>query len=153
MDLKQSLLQVKILHGALFAGIVLFVGVCIAVQEFINMSDQLAVLPEQSVFLILLIAAALLFLSNFFYKKRTAVIEKSLSLEERLHHYRTAALLRVALIETAALSVGIGYLLSGDMIYLLIMAIPLVYFVYTFPKDEVMIQVLELSYMEQQQLA
>ena len=152
MDLKESFFQIKLLHGALFAGVLLFAGVCIVIHNVMDIGSELNVLPEQAIYLILLLAAGMLYLSSFFYKKRTAVITQNLVLKEKLLQYRSAAILRAALIETAALSVGVGYLLSGELIYLGAMVIPLAYFIYTFPKDDVMIRTLDLTYTEQQKL-
>lgn len=152
MDLKESFFQIKILHGALFVGILLFAGVCIVIHFALEIGTELSILPGEAMYLILLVASAMLYLSSYLYKKRTAVITQNVTLEEKINQYRAAAILRAALIETAALSLGIGYLLSGELIYLGALIIPLVYFAYTFPKEDVMIHAMDLTYTEQQKL-
>lgn len=152
MDLKESLFQIKILHGALFAGVLLFAGICIVIHYVLDIGNELYVLSGQAMVPLLLMAAGMLYLSSFLYKKRTALITQSFTLEDKLQYYRSAVILRAVLIEFAALSVGIGYLLSGELLYLGAMIIPLAYFLQTFPKDEAMISTMDLTYAEQQEL-
>lgn len=152
MNYRQSLNQIKILHGALFIGIVLFGGVSVAFHTVMNLGTQLDILPPDMIYLFLAGAAILLLFSDYIYRKKTGSIERNMELRHKITTYRIAALLRVFLIETAGMAVGIGYLLSGNWLYLIIFAVPLLYFIYTFPKDEHMQQVLDLTYTEQQQL-
>lgn len=152
MDLKESFFQIKILYSALIVGVLLFAGICLVIHNVFDIGNELHVLPEQAIYLIFLIAVTMLYLSSFLYKKRTALITQSFTLDDKLQYYRNAVILRAALIEIAALSVGIGYLLSGELLYLGAMIIPLAYFLQTFPKDEAMISTMDLTYAEQQEL-
>ena len=94
----------------------------------------------------------MLWLSGFIYKKRISVIEGNLPLQERVVNFRSASILRVALIEAASLTLITGYLLSGNIYYLLLAFIPLYFFMKTFPRDEEISETLELSYSEMRQL-
>lgn len=152
IDLKQIFLQVKILHAAMFIGIVIFAVVSYVLHNVMEIGESLTVLPSNTIYLIILLATALLWIASIMYKNRASRIEGDLLLTERITRYRIAAILRVALTEAASFTVIIGYLLSGNLTYLLIAIIPLLYFAYTFPRDKEIIQALNLSYSEQQQL-
>ena len=152
MDIEQSIKEMKILHGALFAGVLLFAGVSIVIHLVLELGAELAILPKQALYLVFLIVAATMYLGNSLFAKNVALIEENLSLDEKINRYRSASILRVALIETAALSTIIGYMLSGNLLYMILLAVPLIYFVYTFPHENTVIESLQLTYSEQQQL-
>jgi len=152
MDLKQTFLQAKILHGAMFFGVLLFAGLSFVLNNFVNAGIGLVVLPSNALYLIVLAAVAMLWLSGFIYKKRISVIEGNLPLQERVANFRSASILRVALIEAASLTLITGYLLSGNIYYLLVAFMPLYFFMKTFPRDEEISETLELSYSEMRQL-
>ena len=152
MHIKRALKEMKILHGALFVGVILFAGVSIVIHLELELGAELVILPEQSLYIIILVVAAAIYMGHFLFTKNIALIEGDLSLEEKVNRYRSASILRAALIETAALSTIIGYILSGDLLYLILLAVPLMYFVYTFPKENAVVHNLQLTYAEQQKL-
>ncbi len=152
MDLKESLNQTKILHGTLLAGILIFTALCIMIHYFVSEGNPFeGVLPGEALYLIVLVAVASLYGSGILYRRNLSAVSQ-LSLKDKLSRYRSAALLRASLIDVAAMVVCVGYLLTGSVIYLMILVVPVAWFVGTFPKDEKMIEVLDLSYSEQQQL-
>lgn len=152
MDLKESLNQLKILHGSLLAGILIFTALCIMIHYFAFESNPFeGVLPGEALYLIVLVAAASLYGSGMLYKRNLSAVSQ-LSLKDKLSRYRSAVLLRAALIDVAAMVICTGYLLTGSIIYLMILIVPVAWFAGTFPKDETMAEELNLSYSEQQQL-
>lgn len=153
MDLKQSFFQIKILHAAMFVGVILFAGLSFVFHNFLNVGASLIMLPESALYLIALLAGFLLRLSSVIYKRRISEIDIDLPLEERVGIFRSAAILRIAIIEGASLVLIMGYLLSGHIMYLLIAFLPLYFFIATFPKDEMLIETMELTYSEVQQLS
>lgn len=152
IDLKQTILQAKILHAAMFIGVILFAMISYAIHNFMDAGGSLAILPANAIYPVILLAAAMLWVGSLIYKKGVSGIDKNLSLEERVTYFRKAALLRVALIEAASLTVITGYLLSGDLYYLALALIPLLFFANTFPRDDEIIEAINLSYSERQQL-
>lgn len=136
----------------MFVGVLLFAGVSFVMNQMINPGAALVALPSNVLYLIVIAATILLWLSGVIFNSRISAIEQGLPLQERIGTYRSAAILRVALIETASLIVITGYLLSGTIYYLLLAFIPLYFFVKTFPKDEAIVEALELSYSEKQKL-
>ncbi|NGP76926.1 hypothetical protein G3570_09800 [Balneolaceae bacterium YR4-1] len=152
MDIKQAFFQIRILHAALFVGVILFAGISFAFHNFMSIGDSLVTLPDNAFYLVLLLAGLLLWLSYFTYRNRISKIVKGSSLKERIDAFRSAAILRVALVEAASLVVIMAYLLSGDRMYLIVAIAPLFFFISTFPKEDKMIETLELSYSEVQQL-
>lgn len=151
--MKESLKQLKLLHGALFVGILLLVGVGFILHNVLDIGAAISVLPEQALYLIIVIAGGSLYASDFVFRKQLATIDSETSLENRLDSYRQAGIIRAALIESAALCTGMGYILTGAHIYLLLCMAPIALFIYTFPKYENMVDDLNLSYAEQNRLS
>lgn len=145
--------QMKIIHGALFLGVVLFVGICIYIHIGMGLSESFAILPPEALYLVILIGGTMIFGGAVIYKKLVGGIGNELSLEDKITKYRGAAILRVAFIESAALLIGIGYMLSGDFWYLALMIVPLFYFWRTSPSLEKLDKELRLTYTEQQKLS
>ncbi|MDX1586075.1 MAG: hypothetical protein R3222_05005 [Balneolaceae bacterium] len=152
MDLKQAFIQIKILHASLFVGVLLLAVLSLVFHNVMDIGEGLAILPANAFYLIVIVAILLLWASGFFYKRRISQIDAVLSLDERIRLYRTAVVIRAALIEVASLLVIMGYLLSGSLTYLLIAIVPVGSFLTTFPRDEIISEAMELSYSEVQKL-
>lgn len=60
MDLKQAFFQVKILHAALFGGVLLFGGISFVFHNQMNIGDSLVMLPDNAFYPVVLLAGVLL---------------------------------------------------------------------------------------------
>ena len=136
----------------MFVGVLLFAGVSYVMHNVVNAGEGLVVLPSNALYMVVISAMILLWLSGVLFNSRISAIEQGSPLQERMVTYRSAAILRVALVEAAALIVITGYLLSGTVYYLLLAFVPLYFFVITFPKEEAIVEALELSYSEKQKM-
>lgn len=152
MDKNHPVNQMRILHGALLIGVLVFIAICIYIHEGLGIGDSLAMLPEQAFYLVILIAGSILLGGNFIFRKMTSDIGNELTLQEKITKYRGASILRAAMIESAALVIVIGYMLSGNTWYLIVEVVPLFYFWNTFPNEDKMYNELDLTYREQHQL-
>lgn len=124
----------QIIHGALAIGI-------LAILAFGFLSnDILSTEGTNMVFLAIGLTMLVIgiFIGTYLYKNRLTSITTSMSLQQKLSTYQTAAIIRYALIEGAGLFMGVQFLTSGNLLYASIAFVGLGIIMYLRPtKDKI----------------
>ena len=98
--MAEKLKTIKIIHLAICAGMII-------VYYFIGdfSSFEIFKIPEidSSSMIYLTIPISSIFLSHFLYKSQIKNINSKLKIEEKIPHYQTASIIRLAVLEGAAL--------------------------------------------------
>lgn len=153
MDVKNGIRDLKILHITLTAGVVLMAIVSLALHEFVPGGNSLAgTLPIQGLYVLGIVSLLLLFGAGYFFRNTMQAMEEGNPVEQRLARYRNTHIVRLSLVETSGLLVVIGYLLTANLQYLLLVVFPMMEFLRTFPREDKLADMLKLSYGEQRQL-
>jgi len=139
--------SLKIVHIALVLGIVFFALISILLQSkgFGDLGEEI-----KNILLILvpIFVAFGILASRFIFKQRIKTIDKSFSLKKKLENYRSALILKFALIEAPSFFAIVSYLLTGDYIFLVLVVILIVVFIFYTPSLTKSINDLELSRVE-----
>lgn len=137
-----------IITGSLIVGVVMV----LTIIHFIAIPEE-AKNTSTSIFLMLTLALAIggAFLGNMLFQQRLNAISAT-SLMDKLRQYRTALILKYALLEAPALLSVIFYLLEGNIYLPTITFLLLGLMVYNLPTKTRVSNDLNLSIQEQQQL-
>ena len=136
--------SIKIVHIALVAGIVFFA----LISVFLQFSGFGTVGQEISNGLLIFVPAFAfigIFLSNFLFKKKLYGINVKPTLKEKMEDYRSALIIKFALIEGPSFFTVVAFLLTGNYIYLGIIAILIIVFLIHAPNKSKFIHDIELS--------
>lgn len=150
---KEALRAIKILFYILFIGVVLSTA-----TVFILIKIKGPFLPDKTLnrgFLVvtLILAAACLSVSNILYKKRLNASGPSMLLLQKLEIYRTALVLFMGLCEAAAILTIITFYMTGEYLFLLIIAAILVSMLMRRPENFKIFNELQLDSKEQMELS
>lgn len=111
---NQFLKTLNIIHLALMAG----VGFFLAIITFMHQSAQIEKFIDTNEMLLVLIAAIAAFsqlmLGNVLFKKKLQLINMNDALEDKLSAYRSAFIIRLALVEGAGFFTVVLYMLSAS---------------------------------------
>jgi hypothetical protein len=133
-----------VFYGLIF-GQVLF-----GLLSFLLMSTN-KVVPEgenlKDVFIYIVPASALLgfILSNILFKNRLKLMDENSTLLMKLNCYRGALIVRYALLEGPSIFSIVVYMVTGYVVFLIISALIVIYFLTLMPGKEKAIEDLELS--------
>lgn len=134
----------KIVHFALAAGIVFFMLMSIFLQYsgFGTIGKEV---KNGLLIAVPLFALAGIFASNIVFKQKLKIIAEHNNLKEKMIIYRSAIIVKLALVEGPAFFTVIAYLITGDLIFLgIIIVLLLIFLIYT-PTRNKLINELELS--------
>ena len=150
---KEALGTIKILFYILFFGIVFSTAIV-----FVLIKMQGPLLQDRSLnrgFLVvtLLLAATCLSVSNILYKKRINTVGPALPLLQKLEIYRTALVLYMGLSEAAAILTVFVFYMTGEFLFLLIIAAILVSMLMRRPENFKIFNELQLDSKEQMELS
>lgn len=136
--------SIKIVHIALVVGIVFFtlVSILLQIKGFGTVGQEI-----DNVLLIVVPIFALIgiFASTLVFKNKLNGIRKKSSLKEKMEEYRSALIIKFALIEGPSFFVVVSYLLTGNYIYLGILVILIIVFLIYTPNKTKFINDLELT--------
>jgi divalent metal cation (Fe/Co/Zn/Cd) transporter len=136
--------SIKIVHLALVIGVVFFALVSVFLQ--INGFGTLGELINNGLLLIIpLLALIGIFGSNFIFKKRLRKIVDKTNLNEKMEDYRSALILKFALIEGPSFFAIVAYLLTGNYIFLGTAVVLIIVFLIYTPSRTKFISDLELT--------
>ncbi len=113
---KNFLKTLTIIHYALVAG-PLLIGVIFYLNTELNTNDTV---DDIFIYIFPLIALVGVFSGNFIFKKLLSNIKKSESLQHKLTGYQTASLVKFALLEGPAFLNIVWFSLTGNLLYLTI---------------------------------
>jgi hypothetical protein len=136
--------SIKVVHAALVIGVVLFllITVVLDLNGFASGDEEIrmALLLVASVF-----TFGGVFAGNYIFKKRISIIREKTNLREKMDDYRSALIVKWALIEGPAFLAVVAFMLTGDLIFFGIgVLLVIVFLVYT-PSRNKFIKDLSLS--------
>jgi hypothetical protein len=146
---KSVLRTVRVLYFALILGILSFLAVTFLISQGFKFAFEKSdpIIFANIILFILAIPIGYL-VSQAMWKK----IEKDLPLKDKLLKYQTGFLIRLATCEGVGLFSIVGFLLSNNLIYLVLTGIILLIIVYYFPSLEKLGLQLDLNYAELDEL-
>lgn len=139
---KQYIRSVQLVHLALLLGLV---GFAVAIY-IINPSNKID-FSESGLFLYIvpLIMILGIVLGNFIFKKLITRTFKQNSLKTKLDNFLSAAIIKFALIEGPSLLALVAYLLSGNLLYIILASVLMVYLYMQRPTKTSVSETLKLS--------
>ena len=150
-SLKESFSQQTILYYALVAGVIMMGLVAFIINEVVGLNFDMGLPPE-----LLYVGGGYVvftfFISNYVFKQMMSKVDSTMNLGEKVEKYRSASIIKYAIVEGAALIIGIGYLVTGNYQYFILFGVAVGYFLFVRPTKQEMIDGLNLSYREQQEL-
>lgn len=139
---RQYMRSLKLVHFALLFGMIIFAGVV----YYVNPSTRFDY-TETGVFIfavpIIMILGILL--GNLIFNKLVIRTYKQKSLKTKLDNYLSALIIKFAFVEGPGLLSLVGYLLTGNLIYLFLAIILVIYFLTLTPSKSSLIDALRLT--------
>lgn len=127
---------IAIIHAALLIGEVLFAIVAFVETKSIGLNLKLGSDPFFYIVPFLIVAGMLL--GSFLFTQQISEAADKNSLNEKLAGYQTALITRFAIAEGPSLLGIVGYMLSGNVIYLILVGVNVLYFILIRPtKDKI----------------
>lgn len=155
-QIRGYLLRTNILFFSIAINILVFAGVVMVLTGF---GAAPMVPPQDSgeisgymIYLAPLSGLALVLLALRFYRTRLEQARKEEGLYHKMEGYRSALILRMALLDGAALVNLVAYMLNVQILHLGLAAIVLVMFIFQKPGLEKMIRELDVNNLEAQVL-
>ncbi|HEY9113414.1 MAG TPA: hypothetical protein VIN10_01860 [Bacteroidales bacterium] len=152
MTSKAYFKALTIMYFALIAGLVFFGIVALFLVQSGQISDTGDELRNIFLFVAPLFLVGGVFGSTIMFKKGLVEAKNKTELLEKLNFYRSALIVRYALLEGPAFFTTVVYLITGDLLFLGMTALIIVIFLIINPSPEKAINDLELSYEEKQVL-
>ena len=139
----------RIIFFALLAGQIIFMAVA-----FFTVNNNPPQSQSDDLFnLIVPVAIGLgLFMSSLLFKQMLAKIKKDDSFEQKLEAYRSALIIRYALLEVPSIFSTVVYLFSGNIIFLAFSGVMILAFLINMPSRDKATQDLNLSSIEADKL-
>lgn len=121
----QAIRSLSIIHLALIAGQIIFIAVVLV----LNGNYEIILQPNDDLFFFIVpgFAVMALITSNMIFKKMAEPIRMTLHLSEKLNQYRSACILRYAMVEGPSLFAIICYYMSGNLFYIFISGFCILY--------------------------
>lgn len=136
-----------IIHLALTIGQVLFAIVAIFQSKKIMINVRN--IHDPLLYLVPLFAVSGSVLGNVLYKSKVNSIPKTDSLKGKLTAYQSAMIIRFALLEGPSLFGIVAFMLTGELFFLIVSAMLIIYFIYLKPTKSSIQDALDFSYQEQ----
>jgi hypothetical protein len=139
----------RIIFFALLAGQIIFIAVA-----FFTVNNNPPQSQSDDLFNIIVPVAIGfgLLMSNMLFKQMLAKIKKDDSFEQKLEAYRSALIVRYALLEGPSIFSTVVYLLSGNIIFLAFSGVMILAFLMNMPSQNKATQDLNLSSIEADKL-
>ena len=140
--------KMSVLHFVFVVGMIVF-----AIVAYVqNGSTEIDISNTNDPYFIAVPSAAIagILLSMLIYKNRINALSNTASLKDKLLRYQTARIVKYLLLEVPILFGLVIYMNTGNMFYLLVSVMVLIYFFTLFPRREKIIK--ELNMDRQQQI-
>ncbi|MCK0156622.1 hypothetical protein MWU65_05495 [Cellulophaga sp. F20128] len=126
LTFKSFLQTITIIHIAFIGGLLVFSAIA-----YFQFTDWVFILPTNDLFFIITptLALASIYLGNFLFRKKISAILGKKSLRQRLTTYQSAILIKFAFTEGAAFVCIMIALLKGNLFYLGLALLCIVYFI------------------------
>ena len=144
----------KILFGAFILGVINF-GIVIVVLFIMEILPLVEFAPELMIYFIagsIIFFLLMTYLGSLFFNKKITKVKNSQDFAKKLSAYREGKLIQAVTLEAAALLAMVFTILNTHIIFVVIAGLSLIQMIRVFPKKAEMIEVLELSYSDQQKL-
>lgn len=138
----------SIIYFALIAGQLAFMGVAYSIASDLKMTNDIRSLNDMLLMVIPFVALGGISASFMMFKMQLSKIDKEAPLANRLNAYRAALIARYALLEGPSLFAIVGFLLTGNFIFLGISGFIILIFLYFRPTRDKVAQDLELKNSE-----
>lgn len=144
----------KILFGAFILGIINF-GIVLVILFFLEMLPLGDINQDLTIYAIAASIALFVimgFIGNLVFKSKTAKAKEDLSFTGKLALYREAKMVQAVTLETSALFAMVCIMILSHVFFIVIAFLSVLQMIRSFPKKSEMIEVLDLSYSDQQKL-
>ncbi|HCT30994.1 MAG TPA: hypothetical protein DIW31_09735 [Bacteroidales bacterium] len=156
MTQKQSLNEIirqsQIICSALILGQLFFLAIAIYLIIQTGMGFGDVNMKDVFIYVVPSFAAISIAASFFVFKSKLSKLKESQTLDQKLVEYRSAQIIRWALLEGPSFFAIIVFLLTGQYLFVGIVAIIILFFIPTFPSANSFEQDLELTWEEKNQL-
>lgn len=143
--MKQTLTTLQILFLGLLMGPALLMAVSFILHQTGGFSPVLVHLDELLLLIVLMVGGASFIASRTVFEKQLAQARTKTDQSEQLDAYKTASILRYALLEAPAFLAAVLFLLSGSLTLLLVGVGILAYMVTIRPSQDAMMMDLGLT--------
>jgi len=137
-----SFTTILIIHVALLIGQVLFAAVCLSITPTkgfsFNISDTFTLVAT-------VLAAGGFTVSTFLYRAQLNVALGKDTAQGKLTYYLNAIIMRAAPLEGASLFCIVAYMLNGNLFFIIIAGIIILYFAMVIPTKDRVLSTLNLS--------
>jgi len=136
-----------IIHAALLIGQVLFGVVSYAISP--NPVVNLKAGNDPFFYIVPVLIASGIFFGSFLFNQQISKLAEKESLKEKLTGYQTALIIRYALAEGPSLFGIVAFMLGGNLFYLLLVGLNIIYFIWIRPTKEKIKEALNLTYEDE----
>lgn len=145
---RSAVKMLTIIHAGLIAGVVLFTLVTFSITPQRGFSFA----TDPFVIIDIILPVFGIVVGNLVYKTLVAKIPSDKSLNQKIAAIQAASIVRFALLEGPSLFSIVVYMLTGNLLFLMILALVLAYFISVRPSRNKVIEDLNLDYNEQAEL-
>jgi hypothetical protein len=135
---------ITLIYYALLAGQIMFMAVAYLLNSN-QISPTKHEMYDMFIIIVPIIIGSGLFLSNFIFKMLIGKIEQKTSIENKLMTYRSALIIKYALMEGPSLFAIVAFLISGNAIFLAFAAVMILAFILQRPNRDKIAQDLNLN--------
>lgn len=142
MNYKQALQQMRIIHMAIVFGLCVIMGV-----SYLSNTEEIYVsydMKDPMVLVVPLIVMASILGSKQLFKSLVNA-KKDFDLSEKITHYRTASIVRLAIMEMGAMIGVVAFVMSPNLFFLICAGLSLIYMLALFPRLKLIAKELELD--------
>ena len=143
-----------ILFGAFILGII-NLGILVLVLFILDVLPLVAFNQELTIYLVLgsiALLAIMAFTGDAVFKKLVSKAKKDMSFAKKLAAYRQGKLIQVVTLEASALVALVFLMLTLHIALVVVAALSLIQMIRIFPKKTELIEILDLSFTDQQRL-
>ncbi len=152
-NLNEIIKQSQLICSSLIIGQLFFLAVAIFLVTRAEAGIGEVDLGDIFIFIIPIFAVTSIAASYFVFKNKLNRLKESQSVEQKLVDYRSAQIIRWALLEGPSFLTIIAFLLTGQFIFVGVVAIIIMFFIPTFPSAARLEQDLELTWDEKNKLS
>ncbi len=143
--------SLMVIYSAILMGMVFMISIAFYIRAYGQMIEEGAAW-ETLQFLVPLFAISCVMASFIIFKNRIFHIAENQDLTDKLKNYRTAFIMRLALLEAPMLFSSIAMILTGQEIFTLISLILIGVCVFIYPRKSQIADSLNLTQQEREQL-
>lgn len=139
--------SISIIHLALLSGQVIF-GI-VAYAQSARVFFGIHNMDDMFIFIVPVVAIGGFMAGYLIFKQQLIIIRSKKPLGEKMISYQTALIMRYALLEGPSLLAIVAYLLNGNLFYLIVAGLLMLYFLFLRPTMEKVENDLDLNFNEE----